>query len=93
MFSAVFKFCTLSANTLDQKASKIDTNQYVQEAMTIPFDTWDMQSVIENNFLFKEFDLQMTLNYEKTQHNMLVSFSMHLGRENQNSKMIALPYQ
>ena len=34
--------------------------------MMIPFDTWDMQSMRENNFLIKtKIDLQMTLNYEK----------------------------
>ena len=34
--------------------------------MMIPFDTWDMQSI-----LIKEFDLQMTMDYGKTQHNIL----------------------
>ena len=31
----------------------------------IPFDTWDMQSMRE------KIDLQMTLKYEKTKHNIL----------------------
>ena len=31
----------------------------------IPFDTWDMQSMRENDFFDKNIDLQMTLNYEK----------------------------
>ena len=58
----------------------------------IPFDTWDMQSMRENYFFDKRIDLQMTLNYEKY-HNILIFFFRHLGRENQNSKKIALPYQ
>ena len=32
----------------------------------IPFDTWDMQSMRENNFFDKTPDLQMTWNYEKS---------------------------
>ena len=40
----------------------------------IPFDTWDRQSMSEKNFLIKYFDLQMTLNYDKKQHNMLTLF-------------------
>ena len=58
--------------------------------MRIPFDTWDMQSMRENNLFDKTIDLQMTLNCEKTQQNILAFFFRHLGRENQNSKLIAL---
>ena len=58
--------------------------QYVLYAMMVPFDTWDMESMRENIF-YEEFDLQMTLNYEKTQRIILVSFFRHFGRENQNS--------
>ena len=58
--------------------------------MMITFDTWDMLSMIECNFLI-ESDLQMTLNYEKTKQ-YLAYFFKHLGTENQNSKVI-LPYQ
>ena len=54
--------------TLGQKASKMDSYQYVLDAMMIPFDTWDMQSIRESNFLDKKNDLQMTFNYEKTQN-------------------------
>ena len=56
----------------------------------IPFDTWEMQSMRENIFSIKKFDTQMALNYEKTVFDL---FRRRLGRENQNSKMIALPYQ
>ena len=41
----------------------------------IPFDTLDMQSMTENNVLIEEYDLQMTLNYKKTQHNILASLA------------------
>ena len=41
--------------------------------------------------MIKIFDLHMTLNYEKKQ-DILDLFVRHLGRENQNSKMIALAY-
>ena len=51
--------------------------------MRIPFDTWDMQSMRENNFFDKTIDLQMTLNCEKTQQNIFAFFFRHLGRENQ----------
>ena len=33
--------------------------------MMFPHDTWDMQSMRENNFLDEIIDLQMTLNYGK----------------------------
>ena len=31
----------------------MDTYQYVEDAITIPFDTWVMQSRTENNFFDK----------------------------------------
>ena len=46
-------FKKLCKNTLGQKASKMDSYQYVYDAMMIPFDTCDMQSIRENNFLDK----------------------------------------
>ena len=56
----------------------------------IPFDTWDMQSMRENRIFFIDYYLQMTLNYEKI---YMLAFFMHIARENQNSVIIALPYQ
>ena len=70
----------------------MDSYQYVLDAMMIPFDTWDMQSIRESNFL----DRKMTFKWPSTMKKrkiFLVFFFMHLGRENQNSKMVPLPYQ
>ena len=61
--------------------------------MMIPFDTWNMQSMKENIFFDEKFDLQMTLNFEKTALLFFGPFFRHLGREYQLSKMIALPFQ
>ena len=52
----------------------MENYQFVQDAMIIPFDTWDMQS--------------MRKNYEKKHNIIFWPFFRHLGRENQNSYMI-----
>ena len=62
---------------------------YALDAIMIPLDTWDMQSMRKKNPLIKELPSN-DLGLYKTM--VFWHFFKHLGRENQNSKMIALPY-